>query len=166
MSYCCPKCGNRKYFTAYSVVLYGKTLITPEGWNWFDCGQDAELAPEAIMRCEECGYEAKHYEFEEEAMSEKKVEYIVECGTFLELSNGTRRFGDSPFGDVLDDFEDAYRFYDDIDVEEEYELMSKSRLFGGRSVYKRLDRVEYRNDNTSVVDVIMFEYFDGEEVMR
>lgn len=62
----CPKCGNTEYFTAFAVVLYGPTLIDSNGWNWFGSSFDSELAPGAIMRCEECEYEAVHAEFEEE----------------------------------------------------------------------------------------------------
>ena len=61
----CPKCGNTEYFTAFAIVLYGPTLIHPDGWNWFGGSFDSELAPEAIMRCEKCEHEAKHYEFEQ-----------------------------------------------------------------------------------------------------
>ena len=96
-------------------------------------------------------------------MTEINVEYMVFGGTFLELSNGARRFGDSPYGDVFGNFETAYKFYSGIDLVEEYRLMSESSLFGGLSVYKRMERVERRDDDTSEVDVIMFECFDGEE---
>ena len=92
------------------------------------------------------------------------VAYMVFGGTFLELSNGARHFGGSPYGDTFGDFEDAYRFYDGIDLEEEYMLMSRSNLFGGTSVYKRLERAELNGDDPAVVDVIMFECFDGTEV--
>lgn len=62
----CPRCGNTKYFTAFAVVLTGKTFIHPDGWNYFDSPNDVELAPNAMMRCEECEYTAIHHEFEEE----------------------------------------------------------------------------------------------------
>ena len=92
-----------------------------------------------------------------------EVRYVVSAGTFLELSNGTRRFGDSPMADDFDDFEDAYVFYNSIDIEEEHRLMSQSNLFAGRSTYKRLERVEFFDDDTAEVDVIMFESYDGED---
>ena len=60
----CPICGNTEHFIAYAVVLYSPTYISPEGWDYFEGSCDVELAPEAVMRCEECGHEAVHVEFE------------------------------------------------------------------------------------------------------
>ena len=93
-----------------------------------------------------------------------RVEYMVFGGTFHTLANGARRFGDSPYGDTFERFEDAYDSYNGIDITEEHRLMSQSCLFGCMSTYKRLDRVEFRDDDPTVVDVIMFECYDGTEV--
>jgi len=94
------------------------------------------------------------------------IRYDVEGGTFIELSNGVRRFGGSPYGDSFDDFESAFAFYGSIDIEKEHKLMSKSNLFGSESTYKRLDRIAFYDDGTANVDVIIFEYYNGIEVLN
>jgi len=66
--YICPRCGNTECFTAFAVVLVGPTLIHEGGWDWFGGSYDAELADGCIMRCEECEYEGRHEEFEEEEL--------------------------------------------------------------------------------------------------
>ena len=59
----CPKCGQTEYFEAHAVILTGRTLISPDGWDFYECPNDVDLYPGTTMKCDGCGYEAVNDEF-------------------------------------------------------------------------------------------------------
>ena len=65
--YVCPKCGNTEHFTASAVVcVFGDVSITPDGWDYLDCGYgEVDLAEDATLYCEKCGHEDNWHMFEE-----------------------------------------------------------------------------------------------------
>lgn len=62
----CPKCGNDERFEASMVIaVFHGCTITPDGWDYMDSWGEVDLADEATLSCEECGYEGYFGEFEE-----------------------------------------------------------------------------------------------------
>lgn len=48
------------------MILTGRTLISPDGWDYVSDDNDVDLHPDALIECDECHYEDYYARFLED----------------------------------------------------------------------------------------------------
>lgn len=94
-------------------------------------------------------------------MDEKKIEYRIFAGVFHDNDHGVRQFHSNTYIKSFDDFESAFEYYKNFDLEIAYRIAKNINMdvMENGSTFKRLERIEFGDDVASV-DVVSFEEYN------